>query len=168
MPADTVIESTLDHPAIIGKLPAHGDFIARGVAYKARDRFDRWLSEWMELGREAHGAQFQSVYETAAPWLLESGSCTAILMPSMDAVGRLYPILALCHADCVTQDIYDCLVSALVEGTPSDDLRAQLGDLKRAERIPSQSGWFVPEGAEQTLPPPDAVAAWQEIEGDLS
>lgn len=162
-----MIESTLEYPAIIGKLPAHGDFIARGVAYKARDGFDLWLSEWMELGREQHGGDFHAVYETAAPWLLESERCTAILMPSIDAVGRLYPILAISDPACLTQHLYDCLIDALQDGLSSDALRDRLRNIPRDGRGEARPGWFLPEGAEKALPSPDEVSAWQLIEGEL-
>ncbi|MFL0357688.1 type VI secretion system-associated protein TagF [Erythrobacter sp. GH1-10] len=163
MPRDAVIEGVLEHPAIIGKLPGHGDFIARGVAYRARDQFDLWLSEWMKAGREAHGEDFEAVYEVAAPWLIETTARTAILMPSMDSVGRLYPILAITDPDCLTQSIYDCLVGALQDGTKSDDLREALDGLARSERVPAAEGWFLPEGAEASLPSPDTVPEWSAI-----
>ena len=162
-----MIETALEYPAIIGKLPAHGDFIARGVAYGARDDFDRWLSSWMQAGRDRHGRDFDAAYEVAAPFLFEGERCTAILMPSMDAVGRLYPILAVTGALCRTQEVYDCLISGLQDALPSDGLRNRLCALKEVERSTARLEWFLPEGAEPSLPSPGEVAGWSSVEGNF-
>ncbi len=167
MPRDAVTLAGLETPALFGKLPGHGDFVARGVPGALRERLDVWLSDWLAAGRRMHGDAFVDVYESAAPWLFESPAATAVLLPSMDAVGRHFPLLAVCGAQAVTQDVYDAMVDAVVAAEDSDALRAALAALATADPVPSRAAarWFVPEGAEPALPAPDCVPSWPQVEG---
>lgn len=171
MPADAVTTlARLEPPAVFGKLPAHGDFVSRGVPGPVREQLDEWLSAWLTQARAEHGAAFEEVYESAAPWLFEGPGASAVLLPSMDAVGRHYPLLAVTAPDLAMQDIYDAAVDALVTGATSDALRARLAALEPAPRAAQAqvARWFLPEGAEGaggTLPVPDSLAAWPLVEG---
>ena len=40
---------------VLGKLPFHGDFVARGVSAAVRDEIDRWLVETMATARDELG-----------------------------------------------------------------------------------------------------------------
>lgn len=171
MPADAVtLGVRLEHPAVFGKLPAHGDFVSRGVPGAVREKLDEWLSEWLAQARALHGEAFADIYETAAPWLFEGPAAAAVLLPSMDAVGRHYPLLVVTAPTAAMQNIYDAAVDALVTGATSDTLRTALAAL---EPVPAgdasvRSRWFLPEGAEGAegaLPPPDSLAAWPLVEG---
>lgn len=167
MPGNAVTLAGLEHPALFGKLPGHGDFIARGVPGRLRERLDTWLSAWLAAGQAAHGRGFAGVYEGAAPWLFESPVATAVLLPSMDAVGRLFPLLAVCDAAAVTQDVYDAMIDAVVAGADSDALRSALAALAPADPGQSRNAaqWFLPDGAEPALPAPDKVPIWPQVEG---
>ncbi len=171
MPADAVtLSARLEHPAVFGKLPAHGDFVSRGVPGTLREKLDEWLSEWLAEARAAHCSAFADIYETAAPWLFAGPAAAAVLLPSMDAVGRHYPLLVVTAPSAAMQDIYDAAVDALVTGATSDALRAALAALEPvpAGEMPAQARWFLPEGAEgagAVLPPPDSLAAWPLVEG---
>ena len=165
MPADALVRGSIDLPAIIGKLPGHGDFLARGVDYALREPLDRWMSAWIELARQELGEAFEDAYESAAPWLFESVRFNAVLMPSVDSVGRMFPILAASSARVRTQAIYDTLIAALESGTKADALRETLGGLPE-EGIAAEENdptWFLPEGAEPSLPSPADAAGWPSI-----
>ncbi|MEM9501929.1 MAG: type VI secretion system-associated protein TagF [Pseudomonadota bacterium] len=170
--ADSVIRGAIDCPAIIGKLPAHGDFIARGIDYSAREPLDRWMSSWVELAREQLGNGFDEAYETAAPWLIEGPRCNAVLMPSVDAVGRVFPVLAVSDATCHIQAIYDALIEALGQGVTVDVLREALGragdDGEVSEQPESLGDWFLPDGAEKALPSPSEAPGWAQIRVHLA
>ncbi|MBU7578987.1 MAG: type VI secretion system-associated protein TagF [Porphyrobacter sp.] len=160
----------LELPAVFGKLPAHGDFVSRGVPGALREKLDEWLSQWLSQAQAAHGQAFTEVYENAAPWLFDGPGAAAVLLPSMDAVGRHYPLLVVTAPACLMQDIYDAAVDALVTGATSDDLRAQLAALEPDPQTPAlrTARWFLPEGAEGAegaLPVPDSLAAWPLVEG---
>lgn len=167
MPGDAVTLAGLEHPALFGKLPGHGDFIARGVPGALRERLDSWLSEWLAAGQAAHSEGFVGVWEGAAPWLFEGPAATAVLLPSMDAVGRHFPLLAVCGGEAVTQDIYDAMIDAVIDGADSDTLRTALAALAPAEPVQprAMAQWFLPDGAEPDLPAPDNVPSWPLVEG---
>ncbi|MEL6529143.1 MAG: type VI secretion system-associated protein TagF [Pseudomonadota bacterium] len=171
MSTDAVVAGSINSPAIIGKLPGHGDFLARSVEYALRDPLDRWMSEWLELARAKLGSEFEEAYESAAPWLWEGANVNAVFMPSVDAVGRLFPLLVVCSSSAVTQDIYDTIVGALEAGTKADALIDQLQELvSRADpvRTPDRFDWFLPEGAEPMLPSPSTAKSWPSIREHFS
>lgn len=166
MPADALTLTLLEYPALFGKLPAHGDFISRGLSGSVRAAIDQWLSDWLDACRAATGAAFAQTYEAAAPWLLESPRCTAVLLPSMDAVGRRFPLLVASQPDRATQQVYDAAIDALVDLASSDRLRDNLAALPAQDgAAPRQPCWFLPEGAEPALPAPDSVSSWCVVEG---
>ena len=166
MPPNAVTLTVLDYPALFGKLPGHGDFVSRGVQAGARAGIDQWLSDWIAATRTSAGADFVELFEAAAPWLLESPHCTAVLLPSRDAVGRHFPLLAVCQADRETQRIYDAMIDALINGADCDQLRAALAGLPAGDpgavRLPD---WFLPDGAGPTLPSPGSLPSWRSVEG---
>lgn len=165
--ADAISQGSITSPAVIGKLPGHGDFLARSVAFPAREPLDRWMSQWIELARAELGTGFEEAYSTAAPWLFEGRTKSAVLMPSVDAVGRLFPVLAICRASTSTQSIYDTLIDVIEQSTTIDILCEQLKELDaKSEGFPVDptQGWFLPEGAERILPIPSATSGWAEIQ----
>jgi type VI secretion system protein ImpM len=84
---------------LFGKLPTHGDFIARGLNPARRDELDLWLSNEMVQAREVFGLRFEDAYDAATPWLLRARDDAghwqgAAICPSVDAAGRRFPIIA--------------------------------------------------------------------------
>jgi type VI secretion system ImpM family protein len=166
---DIVTPRALDRPAVMGKLPAHGDFIARGLDHALRERIDRWLSGWLTLARARLGDDFESAFCAAAPWLFEGVGAHAVLIPSVDGAGRLFPLIALTDPAYPTQAIYDQLIEAIELGLSGDKLITRLAAIApqpagSARRGSNAAGcWFLPEGAEQLLPPPDEAEGWAEV-----
>ncbi|TCO70523.1 type VI secretion system-associated protein TagF [Rhodovulum euryhalinum] len=80
--------------ALFGKVPALGDFVARGLPSGLRAPLDRWLT--------AHLAQRAQAPETwpdgglRATLILNGTSLSALILPSADRTGRAFP-LACCH-----------------------------------------------------------------------
>jgi len=169
MPADALTRALLEHPAVFGKLPGHGDFVSRGVPGDVRAGLDQWLSDWLAAARAVLGDAFAEAYETAAPWLFESSGVTALLLPSMDAVGRHFPLLVITAPDRVTQQVYDAMIDAVSEAADSDSLRAALAGLApgspAADPAVRDARWFLPDGADPILPAPDSVVSWRSVEG---
>ncbi len=90
-------EQTL--PGFFGKLPGRGDFIGRHLPKVFLEPWDRWLQAAIADSRECLGASWQDSYCTSPIWrfALSAGLCgtqahTGVLMPSMDRVGRYYPL----------------------------------------------------------------------------
>jgi len=53
---------------VIGKLPGHGDFVARGVGSGERQQIDEWLAASMAAAREELGDKFEAAFDIAPPW----------------------------------------------------------------------------------------------------
>jgi type VI secretion system ImpM family protein len=118
---------------LFGKLPAHGDFIARGLEPGERDALDRWLSEELAETRAALGPEFQERYDAAPPWRFAGPDEAGALAPSVDAAGRRFPLMVGVRAATAGEDTAagceTLLYDALGEGWDADRL------LEEAERV---------------------------------
>ncbi|MEE4207110.1 MAG: type VI secretion system-associated protein TagF [Erythrobacter sp.] len=162
--------SAISFPALVGKLPAHGDFVSRGVTHAARDLIDHWLSDWMTAARSALGEAFEERYGEAGPWLFEGPTVRLLALPSIDKAGRLFPLLALYDARWKHQRVYDSLVTGIAEGSTCDALHGELAEQAGDEEGEgaTQPAWFQPEGSAEGLPCPGELASWHDVERMLA
>ncbi|WP_225768844.1 type VI secretion system-associated protein TagF [Inquilinus sp. Marseille-Q2685] len=85
-------------PGIFGKLPWLGDFVTRRLPRSFVDPWDDWLQRGMAATRDALGETWLDSFLTAPVWrfLLPAGSAgpamAGLLMPSVDRVGRYFPL----------------------------------------------------------------------------
>jgi type VI secretion system protein ImpM len=84
---------------LFGKLPSHGDFLRRRASDAFVDAWDAWLRECLTASREALGERWLDVYLTSPAWrfVLAPGTCgpagvIGLMVPSVDRVGRYYPL----------------------------------------------------------------------------
>ncbi len=82
-----------------GKLPSHGDFLARRTLDGFVGAWDPWLQEAMTASRLALGDRWLNVYLTSPAWryVCASGACgpaavAGLVVPSVDKVGRYFPL----------------------------------------------------------------------------
>lgn len=82
-----------------GKIPSHGDFITRSLSRRFLDRWDDWLQNCIAESKAQLGEKWLDVYLTSPIWrfALMQGICgpepwAGILMPSVDRVGRYFPL----------------------------------------------------------------------------
>jgi type VI secretion system protein ImpM len=82
-----------------GKMPAHGDFVARRLLPSFVEPWDAWLQEAIAKSREQFAEDWLSTYLTAPIWrfLVDRGVCgelatIGVVMPSVDRVGRYFPL----------------------------------------------------------------------------
>ena len=82
-----------------GKVPTHGDFVSKGLPRSFIDPWDLWLQEAILTSRQQLGEQWLDYYLTSPLYrfVLSPGICgetgwLGILMPSVDKVGRYYPM----------------------------------------------------------------------------
>lgn len=134
---------------LFGKMPAHGDFVARGLEPAERDALDQWLTLEMEQARIRWADDFDARYE-AAPvwhfvWQAQSGEWSGgVLCASTDRVGRRFPLIVAAPAEddlsavAVSAGCLDLLVNAFTQGWDADMLN-------RAELTPADLPWQ-PEG----------------------
>lgn len=94
-----------------GKLPAHGDFVARGLAPGERDAWDAWASESLERARRDLGDDFEAQHDQAPPWRFAFGPgrfartwVAGALTPSIDRTGRRFVIVAGARAEALLPD----------------------------------------------------------------
>ena len=90
---------------LYGKLPMKRDFVAVSVPDALLQLWEPWLQAGLAASRLALGARWQEVFLKAPIWRfwLGSGLCgrTSIgsFTPSVDAVGRLFPLTAFASAE---------------------------------------------------------------------
>ena len=86
---------------LLGKLPAHGDFIRRGsLPASFCTPWDAWLQDGIAAARAAIGEErWAGVWDAAPAWrfALPPGACgpdaaAGVLLPSQDSVGRRFPL----------------------------------------------------------------------------
>ncbi len=82
-----------------GKIPALGDFFQLSLPRSFVAPWDDWLQETLTRARSALGPRWQDCYLTAPVWrftlsagLAGPASVVGVLMPSVDTVGRLFPL----------------------------------------------------------------------------
>ncbi|WP_347988891.1 type VI secretion system-associated protein TagF [Methylomonas sp. AM2-LC] len=82
-----------------GKIPALGDFVSRRLSRAFIDTWDQWLQSAMRSSQQTLGDDWLSIYLVSPIWrfALSPGICGAtawagVVMPSVDRVGRYYPL----------------------------------------------------------------------------
>ncbi|EAR22503.1 type VI secretion system-associated protein TagF [Nitrococcus mobilis] len=82
-----------------GKLPSHGDFVRRRVPHEFLTVWDAWLQRVLHASRQRLNDQWLATYLTSPIWrfAIDPPVCgrlayTGILMPSVDAIGRYFPL----------------------------------------------------------------------------
>lgn len=82
-----------------GKLPARSDFVRWNLPRGFVDAWDNWLAEVLAATKREAGDDWLPAFLEAPVWrfLLPAGMCgacavTGLLMPSVDRVGRYFPL----------------------------------------------------------------------------
>ncbi len=146
---------------LFGKLPSHGDFIARGLDAASRDALDTWLTAEMAEARTLAGDDFDRNYAEMPVWQFveprgdqwSGGAFCA----SVDKVGRRFPILAACsvEADAAIPAAIaceQCIYDGFEAGWDADALLAALDALViEAGEIAPEAAWWT-EGGERFPP----------------
>lgn len=87
-------------PGFFGKLPGYGDFVGRRLPPAMREPFDAWLQRALLHSQRDLGAAWQPAWLHSPLWRFalapgvcgEQGWC-GVMMPSMDRVGRCFPLV---------------------------------------------------------------------------
>ena len=87
---------------IYGKLPLHGDFIYRNLSSNLISQWDEWLQGFIAGSKEQLGENWLDIYLTSPIWrfsfsegVLDENSWLGVMLPSVDRVGRYFPITVL-------------------------------------------------------------------------
>jgi len=108
---------------LFGKLPAHGDFVARGVGAAERTTLDAWLSASLAAARVTFDTTFETCFDHAHPWRAEGPGTGGAISPSQDSVGRRFPVLLLAGPGQAAA-CEDLLYRAIAEGWDADAIVA--------------------------------------------
>jgi type VI secretion system protein ImpM len=90
---------------IFGKLPQKRDFIALNVPRAVLEPFETWLQSAVAASRNELGDDWRDHYLVAPIWRFWIGSdifgvdCAGSLVPSVDKVGRFFPLTILYAAE---------------------------------------------------------------------
>lgn len=86
-----------------GKLAGRGDFVSRGLLNTFVEPWDAWLASGMRASQDELGAAWLDAYLTSplwrfaiAPGLLGGEAVAGVVMPSIDRVGRYFPLTVAC------------------------------------------------------------------------
>jgi type VI secretion system protein ImpM len=89
-----------------GKLPCKGDFLQRRITADFLDVWDPWLQRCVHASREALQESWLSAYLTSPVWrfvlssaVCGSGAYAGVLAPSVDRVGRYFPLTLVSQID---------------------------------------------------------------------
>ncbi len=135
-------------PFLFGKLPAHGDFVSRGLAPAEVEAWDAWASQAMEALRDA-SPMFEQAHDAAPPWRFVAGPSrlgpgwrAGALAPSIDSAGRRFIVVAgvqwldpACAAACgmaFAERAEQTLYRALGERLTADEAVVALGEASGA------------------------------------
>ncbi|MBX3570599.1 MAG: type VI secretion system-associated protein TagF [Rhizobiaceae bacterium] len=90
---------------LFGKLPLKRDFIAHEIRQDVLAPLETWLQTAVAASRSELGRNWEELYLVAPIWRLWIGAgvlganCAGALMPSVDGIGRFFPLLALYVCD---------------------------------------------------------------------
>lgn len=91
--------STEVHAGLYGKLPAYGDFIFRNLNAAFITPWDEWLQHFISGSQEQIGDDWLNIYLTSPIWrfvlspgVIDNNVWAGLMMPSVDRVGRYFPI----------------------------------------------------------------------------
>lgn len=122
---------------LFGKMPAHGDFVARGLSAEAEACWDSWAAGEIETAQRRWGDRFGEIHQAAPPARLIAGPGplgegwrAGALVASVDAVGRRFILAAGVHAmsavdaiacgSRVAQQVESLLYQSIADGRDAD------------------------------------------------
>ena len=102
-----------------GKIPGTGDFIARRIPSAFSAAWDGWLQAAMAGSRERLGSRWRDSYLSMPIWrfvlspgVLTPSAWVGIMVPSVDAVGRYFPLAVASALPSASLDIVATLIGA--------------------------------------------------------
>ncbi|HEX5373947.1 MAG TPA: type VI secretion system-associated protein TagF [Aquabacterium sp.] len=139
-------------PGWYGKLPSTGDFASRRLSHELIEAWDRWLAEEIGELRQEYPDDWLQAYLDSPTWrfVLSAGllgeaqpqAMAGILMPSVDRVGRYFPLSIMAPLPSLPQDaaqadallnwlhaLDDLAADVLQEDWPIDDMEQALARL---------------------------------------
>ena len=102
-----------------GKIPGTGDFIARRLPPAFSQSWDGWEQGVMEGSKERLGAGWRDAFLSMPPWrfvlgagLVTPNAWAGLMLPSVDAVGRYFPLTVASALPAASLDLVATLLAA--------------------------------------------------------
>ena len=102
-----------------GKIPATGDFIARRTPSAFSEAWDRWLQAALAGSRERLAERWRDGFLSMPVWrfvlspgVLTQNAWAGIMVPSVDAVGRYFPLAIAASLPSASVDLVATLFAA--------------------------------------------------------
>jgi len=102
-----------------GKIPGTGDFITRRVPPAFSESWDRWLQPAIEESKQRLGRRWRNAFLSMPAWRFVLGPGVAgadawagLMVPSVDAVGRCFPLTIGCALPAASVDVVATLLEA--------------------------------------------------------
>lgn len=166
-----------------GKLPARGDFVGGGLSAALVATWHGWMQQRLAESRDELQEGWTEAWLVAPVWrfALPPGQCgtqsvTGLFLPSVDKVGRYFPLLAAIEGSGAGRDpsvpdamhfhdrLEDACRLALDQDWAPDRVLASLVDIALPNDAPVRTGlWWsegsplVPAGAFETASLPDGA-----------
>lgn len=123
-----------------GKIPGLGDFLRIGVGSDFVMAWDRWLQQMLQEARMGLGHAWEGCYMSAPIWrftltpgLAGRYPVFGVMMPSVDRVGRQFPLTLMARGDgaaeATYQDLEEIALSALEDDMTPAALQVALNNL---------------------------------------
>jgi|GEM_PF-2056658 len=95
---------------LFGKIPKRGDFISSALPRSFQDRVENWVRGGFVTAKQNpdwHAAYLSSpIWQfAAARGFFDNNAWCGVIMPSVDSVGRNFPMIIAMQTDAVRQDI---------------------------------------------------------------
>lgn len=92
-------------PGFFGKVTSHGDFVTRRLPPELVEAWDGWLQQCIHTSKQQLGGEWLAHYLTSPIWrfaaaagVLGEQAWAGVMMPSVDRVGRHFPLMVAAPA----------------------------------------------------------------------
>jgi len=118
-----------------GKVPGHGDFVERGLPGSFKEVWDEWLQHGIAASKASIGEGWLDAYLTSPVWrfAVAPGLCgesgwVGVMVPSVDKVGRYFPLTIAASVDAGTVPLQMMVAAANWHDAAQDVALAALQD----------------------------------------
>lgn len=153
-----------------GKIPALGDFASRRLSTEFTQRWDAWLARAIESSQAVLGSGWLDVYLSGPLWrfalspgIIDARFWFGVLMPSVDRVGRYFPLTIAAPTAlppgpplAALEQWYErtalAALDCLAAGSTVERLEATLAGIEPLSFYPSDAGVATGDGVLARLP----------------
>jgi type VI secretion system protein ImpM len=165
---------------LYGKLPCRGDFLRRRLSLGFVEPWDSWLQECLAQSRRQLQEHWLDAYLVSPVWRFAlaggscgEGACAGVLMPSVDLVGRYFPLTLVARWEgalsplmlaCSQERWFDLAQALALEALEAPQL-----DFDDFDRRVAALGtdWQVPVAAGRSVQSALSLVAFQALERRL-